>query len=119
PLAQLPLFVRAGATITLLPPDVDTLAGYGKARGLVHLSDRRSARRLIAFPAARRRWSLRLHSRRRVSYRLAAGLIGGLRPCSVTLGGRALRGWSYDPATRVLRARFAARSGQLVVRGCS
>ncbi|MFL5782315.1 MAG: TIM-barrel domain-containing protein [Thermoleophilaceae bacterium] len=119
PLAQLPLFVRAGATITLLPPDVDTLAGYGKARGLVHLSDRRSARRLIAFPHARRRWSLRLHSRRRMSYRLAAGLIGGLRPCSVTVGGRVPRTWSYNPARRVLLARFAARSGQLVVRGCS
>jgi hypothetical protein len=119
PLAQLPLFVRAGATITLLPADVDTLAGYGKERGLVHLADRRSARRLIAFPAARRRWSLRLHSRLRVSYRLAAGLIGGLRPCSVTLGGRALHTWNYNPATRVLLARFAARSGRLTVHGCS
>jgi alpha-glucosidase (family GH31 glycosyl hydrolase) len=117
PLAQLPLFVRAGATIPLLPADVDTLAGYGRRRELVHLSDRRDRRRLLAFPNASRRWTLRVHSAHRVRYRLAASLLR-LRPCGVALGGRELRRWSFDPATRVLRVRFAARSSRLTVRGC-
>jgi alpha-glucosidase (family GH31 glycosyl hydrolase) len=117
PLAQLPLFVRAGATIPLLPADVDTLAGYGKRRELVHLADRRGRRRLLAFPDASRRWRLRLHSKGRVRYRLAASLLR-LRPCTVALGKRELRTWSYHPATHVLRARFATRSNRLTVRGC-
>ena len=50
PLAQLPLLVRAGAVIPLLAPDVDTLSGYGRRPGLVHLSDRRGQLRLLAFP---------------------------------------------------------------------
>jgi hypothetical protein len=118
PLAQLPLFVRAGATIPLLPADVDTLAGYGRARGLVHLADRRNRRRLLAFPGAPGRWTLRLHSAHRVHYRLAASLLR-LHPCGVALGRRELRRWSYDTTTHVLRARFAARSNRLTVRGCT
>ncbi|HKP91579.1 MAG TPA: TIM-barrel domain-containing protein [Thermoleophilaceae bacterium] len=118
PLAQLPLFVRAGATIPLLPADVDTLTGYGEGRELVHLSDRRDRRRLLAFPGASRRWTLRLHSPRRTRFRLAASLLS-LRPCSVAVGGRELRRWSFDRKARVLRARFTARSNRLTVTGCS
>lgn len=50
PRAEIPLFVRAGARIPLLPPDVDTLAGHGSQPGLVHLSDRADALGELAFP---------------------------------------------------------------------
>ena len=44
PLDELPLLVRAGAVLALLPPDVDTLADYGAGTpGLVRLADRRDA----------------------------------------------------------------------------
>ena len=81
PLAELPLFVRAGTLLGLLPPDVDTLADEGAGPGLVHLRDRRYRLRLLAFPRGRsradlgtgvralsvegrRRWSLRLRATR-------------------------------------------------------
>jgi alpha-glucosidase (family GH31 glycosyl hydrolase) len=51
PLDELPLFVRAGAIIAMLPPDVDTLADYGAgAPGLVRLADRIGVLHLLAFP---------------------------------------------------------------------
>lgn len=58
PLGELPLLVRAVAILPLLPPDVDTLASYGKAGGLVHLSDRARRRTLLAFPHGRSRSAL-------------------------------------------------------------
>src|SRR4051794_1342567 len=54
PLTELPLFARAGTILPLLPPDVDTLTGYGKAGGLVHLRDR-ARLRLLALPRGRSR----------------------------------------------------------------
>jgi sulfoquinovosidase len=50
PLDELPLLVRAGAVLPLLPPDVDTLAPEGSSAGLIHLAERRDAMRLLAFP---------------------------------------------------------------------
>lgn len=49
PADQLPLFVRAGASIGLLPADVQTLSNYGT--GVVHLRDRDDRRTLLAWPA--------------------------------------------------------------------
>jgi alpha-glucosidase (family GH31 glycosyl hydrolase) len=115
PLAQLPLFVRSGAVIPLLPARVDTLASFGRRHGLVHMDYHHL--RLIAFSRAARRWSTRVHGFRLRHYRLEASL-PRLRPCSVTLGRRPLRGWSYDRATGVLRARFSGRSRRLTVRSC-
>ncbi|TMK65227.1 MAG: glycoside hydrolase family 31 protein [Actinobacteria bacterium] len=139
PLAQLPLLVRAGAVIPLLPPDVDTLSGYGRRPGLVHLSDRRGQLRLLAFPRgqssavagtgqllrsveAGRRWTLLVHSSKVTHYRLQASLRTlehPFKPCAVRLGRRTLphRAWSYAPGTGVLQVRFAARSARLAVRG--
>ena len=48
PLDQIPLFVRAGTLLPLLPADVATLASYG--RGVVHLSDRRRRLHVLAWP---------------------------------------------------------------------
>jgi alpha-glucosidase (family GH31 glycosyl hydrolase) len=140
PLAELPLLVRAGAVIPLLPPDVDTLADLDEARGVVQLRDRRRRLTLLAFPRGsldrvlapgvrvrarehRRGWDLRLRARRTHSYRLTASLATlrrRFRPCHVTLRGRPLarRAWRYDATTRVLRARFRVRDGRLAVRAC-
>jgi alpha-D-xyloside xylohydrolase len=49
PLEQIPLFVRAGTLLPLLPPDVATLASYG--RHVVHLSDGRGRLHLLAWPS--------------------------------------------------------------------
>ncbi len=48
PANQLPLFVRAGAALGLLPADVQTLSDYGS--GVVHLRDRAGSRSLLAWP---------------------------------------------------------------------
>jgi alpha-glucosidase (family GH31 glycosyl hydrolase) len=49
PLDRIPLFVRAGACLPLLPPEVDTLADLGDKPGLVHLSDVAGQERTLAF----------------------------------------------------------------------
>ena len=53
PLEELPLMVRAGAVLPLLPADVDTLASYGPGPDAVPLSKRRGRLDLIAFPRGR------------------------------------------------------------------
>lgn len=138
PLAELPLMARAGTILPLLPPDVDTLTGYGSAPGLVHRAERAGRMRLLAFPRGRshaeigaresvrsseRRagWRLAVKGKRARRYSLQASL-GTLRhpvrPHSVTLRGRVLprRAWSYNRRTRALRVTFKARSGSLLVR---
>jgi alpha-glucosidase (family GH31 glycosyl hydrolase) len=141
PLDELPLFVRAGAVLPLLPADVDTLADYGDpALGLVALRDREDHAVLLAFPRARGTaamfgrgerlrsteragvWLLDLRGRRRRTYELTASLATLVRPfvpCSVEWAGTPLHDWSYDEATGVLRTRFTARSGRLRVRACT
>ena len=138
PIEELPLLVRAGAVLALLPADVDTLAGYGSAPGLVHLSERRNRLMLLAFPRGRsaatfnagerlvsverrRGWSLTVRGSRRRAYRLQASLATlrqPFRPCGVTVRGRRLprRAWRYRPRTRKLTVRFRAKRGRVVVR---
>ena len=134
PLAELPLLVRAGSVIPLLPRDVDTLSDYG-AGDLVHLRERRGRLDLLAFPRGRRsarlyererlvsterrgRWDLRIRGARTRSYHLQAAL-GTLRrpfiPCGVQVGRRRLgrSSWTYDPESRVLRVAFRVRRGTL------
>ena len=126
---ELPLLVRAGAVLPLLPADVDTLAPYG-GRSVVRLDERADRLTLLAFPrgrwsgrlGARGRmvaretaggWTLRLRGAGRRTYTLRASL-GSLRlpfiPRRVTLGGRRLpaSAWRYDSRRRVLTARFQA-----------
>jgi hypothetical protein len=134
PLDELPLLVRAGAVIPMLPPDVDTLAPYGAGGAAVRLADRRDRLDLLAFPSGRssgrlgasgrwssvRRpggWTLALRADARRRFRLQAAL-PGRRPRTVLLNGRRLgRGaWSWNRRTGVLRAAFAGRAVRLVVR---
>ncbi len=138
PLAELPLLVRAGALIPLLPPDVDTLADrYGHGRGLVHLADRRARRVLLAFPRGRSHaltgegdrldareargvWSLAIHGAARRAWSVQASLRTLERPFAprrVRVDGRALpaRAWRYDRRTGVLRVTTTGRSARIVV----
>jgi alpha-glucosidase (family GH31 glycosyl hydrolase) len=139
PPEELPLLVRAGAVVPLLPADVDTLAGYGDpAPGFVRLRDRADRLVLLALPrgtstsamfgerealrSAERAagWTLAVRGRRRRTYTLDASLATLDRPftpCRVTWSGGEIV-WSYDAGTAVLRARFAGRRGRLVVRPC-
>ena len=132
PLDEIPLFVRAGAVLALLPPDVQTLTDYGS--GVVHMSDRRSELRLIAFPRGRtkirlgdgewlrstegrREWRLKLSGKRRRVYRLQASMATLARPVPAVRDPR--RQEAQAVAARVeLRPRDAraARAGEAEVR---
>jgi hypothetical protein len=138
PLAELPLFARAGTILPLLAPDVSTLTGYGRSPGLVHLADRAGQLRLLAFPRGSSAaaigpgesvssregpggWTLDVRGTRRRRYYLQASLATLGRPfapCAVRVGRRALarRSWTYDRGARVLRATFSLSSGTLVAR---
>lgn len=140
PIEELPLFVRVGAVLPLLPAAVDTLTTYGAGDGLVHLSDRRRSRVLLAWPRGRSRsalgpgetvrsaesrrgWALRVNGKARRSYRLQASLATLRRPyavCAVRLGRRVLplSAWSQEPGSLVLRVRFSARRATLRARPC-
>jgi alpha-glucosidase (family GH31 glycosyl hydrolase) len=136
PLDQLPLLVRAGAVLPLLPPDVDTLADYGD--GVTRLRDRRTRTDLVALPRGRseshmyererltsiegdRTWRLKVSGASRRTYRLQASLLTlrrPFRPCAVRLGGRPLRGWSYNRRSGVLKATFTVKRGSLTATRC-
>jgi alpha-glucosidase (family GH31 glycosyl hydrolase) len=137
PIDELPLMLRAGAVLPLLPADVDTLAGYGPGRDAVPLSRRRGRLDLVALPRGtwrggfhrgerlssrerRGRWELRVRGKRRRRYALQASLATlrrPFRPCTVRLGGRAVR-FRYHRRTRVLRAAFTIRRGTVTVARC-
>jgi alpha-glucosidase (family GH31 glycosyl hydrolase) len=143
PADELPLLVRAGAIVPLLPSDVDTLAPYGDPEsGLVTLADRERRLALLAFPRGdttarmfaggeRMRsiertgsWELAVRGRRRRTYELQASLATLAQPfvpCAPEWNGHSLsdEAWSYDAASGVLRATFAGRKGRLLVRTCS
>ena len=138
PLDELPLFVRAGAMLVFLGPDVDTLADYGAgAPGLVRLADRADVLHVLAFPRGDTdgrflergkwrsretpgRWTLRARAERRSTWTLEASL-GTLAtpftPCTVSVNGRLLpaAGWTYDAASGVLRVQIEGRTVHLDV----
>ena len=133
---ELPLLVRAGAVLPLLPADVDTLSPYGR-RGVVQLADRAGRLTLLAFPRGRWRgrfgergrlqaregragWELTIASGHPRTYTLRAAL-GSLRrrfrPKRITVDGGPLARsrWSCNRRTSVLTARFTA-AGRATVR---
>jgi alpha-glucosidase (family GH31 glycosyl hydrolase) len=137
PLDELPLMVRAGAVLPLLPADVDTLASYGPGADAVPFRRRRGRMDLIALPRGRwsgtfhggerlasrerrGRWDLTIRGKRARRYSLQASLATlrrPFRPCSVTALGRSVP-FRYHRRTRVLRATFRVRRGTLSVRRC-
>ncbi len=141
PLTELPLLVRAGAVLALLPPDVDTLTSFPTAGSTVQLADRQSELRLLAFPrgASESRfdrsgrlvsteenagWRLEVRGDRQRTIGLQASLSTLNRPfvpCRVTLDGRPLdrTAWQYDSTSRSLDVTFRTRGGVLTVAGCA
>ncbi|HEX8082998.1 MAG TPA: TIM-barrel domain-containing protein [Solirubrobacteraceae bacterium] len=149
PIEELPLLVRAGAVLPLLPADVDTLAPY-RGPGAISLADRRARMELVVFPRgwsdARpygrervvssekrgRRWVLRIEGARRRAWAVQAAL-GALRrpfrPCSVTVaslragstraGRAARRRVRFTHGGGVLRFEVRGRRLRVEVRGCA
>jgi alpha-glucosidase (family GH31 glycosyl hydrolase) len=142
PLEELPLLVRAGAVLAMLPPDVDTLADYGAgAPGLVRLADRARTLHLLAFPRGTSegrfgrsgryrsveepgKWTLTARAERRSTMTLQASmrtLQAPFAPCAVLMNRRPLPdgAWSFDPGTGVLRATVEGRSVRIEAVACA
>ncbi|MBO0845667.1 MAG: glycoside hydrolase family 31 protein, partial [Nocardioides sp.] len=137
PLGTIPLFLRAGAVIPLLPRSVDTLSDYG--RRVVHLADRAGRRTLLAAPRSgesdhtlgpgesltsrvtRNGWTLRLSATRARTYDVRATLVGlspTWKPCRAEADGKRVP-FVYHPGRRVLRfAADAAAEGVVRVTAC-
>ena len=125
PLEELPLLVRAGAVLALLPESVDTLAPYGSGAE-VRLDEAVRRLHLLAFPRGRStssfgesgrlvsrvrkgRWTLGVQGakRHRIDLEVALTTSGRkLRPCAVRVGGRSLKRKAWEVRKGVLRARF-------------
>ena len=142
PLEELPLFVRAGAVLPMLPPDVDTLADYGAgAPGLVRLADRERSLHLLAFPRgttegrfgtrgryrsveAPGTWTLVVRAERRSTVMLEASmhtLQAPFEPCTVLVNRRPLPddAWSFDASTGVLRTIIDGRRARVEATACT
>ena len=137
PLEELPLFVRAGSVLPLLPHQTDTLAGQGGTPALTDLREARGRLHLLAWPRGSRRarlargeslvsretrggWRLELRQRRARRIRLQASLATLRRPfspCRVTVAGRPVR-FRWYPEWRLLRTNFRARRGSVRVQPC-
>jgi hypothetical protein len=129
PLEELPLMVRAGAILPLLPSTVQTLAGYGAA-STVGLDDVSRRLHLIAFPRGKSRspfgenggvrsrerkqsWKLTIRRAKRYRITLDASLTTlrhKLRPCAVRLDGHRLRRKAWSVKKGTLTVRFRTRS---------
>lgn len=141
PRAEIPLFVRAGAIIALLPPDVYTLADHGATDpSVIRLADRVDQLHLLAFPHAASSgkffatgsyestessgtWTLSITDSTPRTVHLQASLEAleqPFTPCIVSNGGTALdpTAWNYDPSTGVLSASFSSAAGPLEVTDC-
>ena len=128
PLDELPLMVRAGSILPLLPPAVQTLTGYGAA-STVGLNDVSRRLHLIAFPRGKsrsafgetggvrsreRRHSWQLTIRRANRYRITLDaslttLRHKLWPCAVRLDGHRLRRRAWSVKKGALTVRFRTR----------
>jgi alpha-glucosidase (family GH31 glycosyl hydrolase) len=138
PLGEIPLFVRSGAVIPLLPADVETLADYG-GDDVVRLADRADQRTLLAFPdgdwsgplgpgetmtadESSNAWTLTLDATMARTYTIEASLSGlgvGFVPCAVTADGAAAD-FSFDQSTRALSTTVdVAAAGTVRITGCS
>ncbi len=130
PADQLPMFVRAGAAIGLLPADVQTLSGYGS--GVVHMQDRADVRTLLAWPQKGQpagaatladdasasstfdrtgTWTLRVRQGRSRMIDLQVALAG--RPCSLRVNGRSV---PFGYSNGVLSAALRLASGVVLAR---
>jgi alpha-D-xyloside xylohydrolase len=127
-LDQLPLMVRAGAVLPLLPPTVQTLSGYGSS-STVGLDDVQNRLHLIAFPRGKsassfgedgdlrsmeRKHSWSLTIRRAPGYEISleaslTTLHEQLTPCAVRVDGKELDPAAWSTHDGVLRVDFRSR----------
>jgi alpha-glucosidase len=128
PLDELPLMVRAGSILPLLPPAVQTLTDYGAA-STVGLDDVTRRLHLIAFPHGKSRsafgesggvrsrershsWKLTIRRAKQYRITLDASLTTlrhTLRPCAVRLDGHRLRRRAWSVKKGALTVRFRTR----------
>jgi hypothetical protein len=128
PLDELPLMVRAGAILPLLPANVQTLSDYGSA-STVGLDDVSRELHLVAFPrgwsrspfgengsllSRERRHSWRLTIRRAERHRIVldaslSTMRDELTPCQVRVDGRRLPREAWSVEQDVLHVRFQTR----------
>jgi alpha-glucosidase (family GH31 glycosyl hydrolase) len=141
PREEIPLFVRAGAVISLLAPDVYTLAEHGEGDpSVIRLKDREGQLHLLAFPRGESvgafyttgtytssednaTWSLSLEDEMPRQVHLQASLrtlAEPFDPCLVTVGGTELDPdqWNYDASSGVLSAAFMSDAGALEASAC-
>ena len=137
PLEEIPLFVRSGSVIPLLPADVETLADYGDD-DVVRLADRPDERTLLAFPdvdwsgplgpgetmtatATSDEWTLVLDAAMARTYTIEASLVGlgdDFVPCAVTVDGSEAD-FTFDATTRVLSTTVDVPArGTLAIAAC-
>ncbi len=136
PLGTIPLFLRAGAVMPLLPKTVDTLSDYGT--GVVRLDDE-TDRTLLAAPEAgksrstlgpdekltstvtRGAWTLQLFASQARTYDVRATLAGLDRewtPCGVEVAGESVP-FEYSAGRRVLEfSADVAADGVVKVTAC-
>jgi alpha-glucosidase (family GH31 glycosyl hydrolase) len=137
PLGTIPLFLRVGSVVPMLPKSVDTLSDYGD--DIVHLTDRAGRRTLLAAPVlgesdgtlgpaealtsrvTRGAWTLRLDASQARRYDVRATLAGlgaGWKPCGIEADGHRVP-FEYRAHRRVLRfAADVAADGEVVVTAC-
>jgi alpha-glucosidase (family GH31 glycosyl hydrolase) len=137
PIDQLPMLVRAGAVVPLLPAEVDTLSSYADP-STTSLRERRRRIRLLAFPRGASsarfysggklrsrerpgRWTLAIRGDRSYRFELEAAL-GSLehpfRACDVSVDGRPLAARRWSAHGGVLAVRLDGRRVRLVVSAC-
>lgn len=122
PLDQVPILVRPGAVLGLVPPEVDTLAPYGES---VQRVDDVTDRAVLVFPSAswsgrlgpgltgtsvvtNSKWTMELVADAGMSVQVQAdlGLLPGGTPEAVEVRGATSH--DYDPQTGVFRAELGA-----------
>jgi alpha-glucosidase len=137
PLEEIPLLLRAGTLLALLPPEVQTLAEHG-GPSVVRAADRADRLRILAFPRgtssarfytddslhsteAAGEWRLQINGTRTRTVEVEASLATlqqPFTPCSVTVSGGELLEWNHTAASRVFYARLRVGNGVLTARGC-
>jgi len=140
PIPEIPMFVRAGAIIPMLSPDVFTLAEFGDDPAIIHASDRDDQLHVLAFPRGETDgtfyddgtwssveddidWELTIVNDRERTIHLEATMNSRITPvpvCGVSLDGAPLddADWTFDETTALLEVRYTTAAGTLRVSGC-
>jgi alpha-glucosidase (family GH31 glycosyl hydrolase) len=137
-LDELPLMVRAGALLPLLPANVDTLANRYDTANLTSLRERKRTLEVLAFPRGRSgarvyenerlvsreekgKWRLRIRGKVRRRWTIDASLAtlrDPFHPRCVEVDGKPLskKRWSYSERKRRLRIAVRAKRARIVAR---